>query len=157
MQKIDIDGLPRCSQDQTRGFFLVNATVKSQEYIMKYIPERLEAVDGLETIVNNINGLNELAEKLIFTYPEKKRRAMLNQMGHMYIALQTYGDPCAVKGATYIECDVLDTLINGCHNECLMCAHPERCNTCKIGKAFDRCCPNDRKKGESWADINLQI
>ena len=153
MQKYD--DLPRCNSQQTNGFFLTLGVAKTYEYMLEEIPERLEAVDELETIVRHINEMHRVSEKLIATYPEKKQNTMLAQTHHLRVALVTFSDPNGVKGYTYINTDVLGTLLKGCHEQCLLCPHPGRCNTCEYGKAFDRCCPYDRRKGESWADINV--
>ena len=70
MQKYD--DLPRCNSQQTNGFFLTLGVAKTYEYMLEEIPERLEAVDELETIVRHINEMHRVSEKLIATYPEKK-------------------------------------------------------------------------------------
>lgn len=149
------DNLPRCNSLQVNRYLLLFAIARTMQIVADGIPERIAAVNDEDLISRILVDTAKLADDLLTTYPAEKQQTMARQAGHLRIKLEATAAPIGTKGHTLIDIGVLGTLIDNAHEQCKLCAHPERCNTCRLGKTFDRCCPEERRKGESWADINV--
>lgn len=147
--------LPRCNSRQTSGYLAMLAVRRTLMVIRDDIPERLDAVGAKDAVDGMIVRTTKMAEQLLMTYPETKQRSLWDQANYVIVKLETARDPNGSKGHTYIDTDTLGTVLEHAHESCRLCVKPERCNTCDLGKAFDKCCPEERGKRESWADIDI--
>ena len=153
--KKEIEQLPRCDSKQTDGFFLTLALRKTAMFVVDEIPERLKAVGQYDAVKSIIDISDMASDALLQTYPEAKQTTMIRQADHLRVFLRSIADPTGVKGCTYVDSDALGVLIAGTHEICKLCSHPRRCKSCEYGRALDKVSPKERKKGESWADINV--
>lgn len=144
--------VPRCnSRQMNRGLLLLSCR-NSILSCMEEIPERIDAAGIREQLENISVALDACSDRLIATYPDDKQDAMQHLKAKLCIEL-TSKYTTVGKGYTSCRTDVFDTLVKQAHENCKLCVYPHKCNSCDLGKALDRCTPEERKKGESWADI----
>ena len=125
------------------------------ENMQRELPERLQAVDGMELLSEIIRLSQELYNRLICTYPESKQQSIENQRERLYYHIDVGRSPLPDKTRTIVDVDVLNVIVQHAHECCILCDHPQRCNSCDLGKALDRCVPDDRARGQSWATIDV--
>ena len=144
--------IPRCNAHQMNRGLLLLSCKNSIMYCLAEIPERIDAA-GIRAELEVIAAeLDACSDKLIETFPEDKQEAIQHLRGKLCIEL-TSKYTAVGKGYTSCRTDVFDTLVKQAHENCKICVYPHKCNTCDLGKALDKCTPEERKKGESWADI----
>ena len=147
--------IPRCNSFQMNRYMLTIAAHRTLEVIAEGIPERIDAVGANALMQSLIRGAGELSDLLLQTYPREKQETMARHAGKLCIKLEAAYAPLEDKGRTIIDMTTLGTILDHAHEECKLCSHPSRCKSCELGKAFDKCCPEERRKGESWADIDI--
>ena len=122
---------------------------------VKAMEDRIKAVpNGFRDIKCAIKMLEKLIDALLETFPAEKRITLLKNMRS--IRYKIYCGPMATKDPdmAYIQVDDLDELCDRAHECCKLCLHANRCNTCALGKAFDRSLLYERRGG-SWQDVDV--
>lgn len=119
--------------------------------------DRYEAICAKDEIEDIRREVHQIANDLILTFPQEKRKTIRNQMNSLYFHMDVAPIVSGKDGTkTVVEVDVLGTIMESAHDQCVLCPTPERCRTCALGRAFDRCAPQTRGKKESWADIDIR-
>ena len=132
------------------------ASVNTLANVVEELEKRLDVLGQKEEFTNAVIELNRIGNEMIETFPVEKRRTLNNQAAAMEFQI-TVG-PSVVRSPTFtrIDVDVMGTLIDYAHEmNCQLCDHPRSCNQCDLGKAFDKCLPEDRGRNESWAEIDV--
>ena len=148
----DVKVLPRCNAHQMNRGLLLLSCRNAVQYCIDEIPERVDAA-GIRQQLEMVCGILEgCSDRIIATFPEEKQDAMQHLREKLCIELTSkYTTPGV--GFTQCRTDIFDTLVQYAHENCKLCVNTHKCNTCKLGKALDKCTPEERGKGESWADI----
>lgn len=143
----------RCRAHDTQWLFAFDAAVRTLDCVVEELPDRIKEIDAAFELDEARILARRVCTALVETYPEEKRAAIERQLPYLYFRIDV-GRPLDKKSNTIIDVDDLGTLINHAHDmHCKLCDHPNRCNTCKLGRVFDRCLPETRGKHESWAEI----
>lgn len=143
--------IPRCNADQMNAALLLFSCKNGIAQVMKDIPQRVDAAGIREDLEQVGTILTKAMNALVDTYPEEKREAMERLKQSLLLMMTT--SRSKAPGYTELRADVLDTLVTSAHENCKLCTHPHKCNTCKLGKALDKSTPEERGPGGSWADI----
>lgn len=135
-------------------FFRFSTAVENLFESVDYMANRLEATGHLEDVkriaAETKNILLDISKTF---YPEKREvLAKLSKSAQTRIVFRKSVTP--EPDAVWIFSKELQTLISKAHEECKLCMHPERCKSCDLGKAFDRCISIDREK-TSWQNIDV--
>ena len=144
--------VPRCNAQQMNMGLLLLACRNSAMMVLNELPERVDAAGIREMLETICIQLDHCSEKMIETYPAEKQPTMQNLRESLCIELTAKYKAVGV-GYTSCRTDTFDTLVKEAHENCKICIKPDKCNKCDLGKALDRCTPEERNKGESWADI----
>ena len=113
---------------------------------------RLDAIPHASTGVKMMYGrMFQLVMDLVGTIPEPKRDTVIRLGNNMKFRVY-HGRPASVdpKRETLLLTDDLNCLCNYAKMNCDMC-FDGNCNSCKLGKTFDRVMPYSRDRHERWS------
>lgn len=113
---------------------------------------RLDAIPHAATGVKQVNGrMLQLAFDLVATLNDSKKRSIARMAPHMKFKVY-HGAPASALGDD--ECivgyDDLHLLCKYASRNCDIC-FDGNCNSCELGKTFDRVMTHEREWNESWA------
>lgn len=154
---VKLDGVEpiKTTSAEYQWIWTLAASINTLDVVREKLEKRIEALGADEDVEKYIQFSKELLEGILMTVPESKRETCKRQIPHLFWFVNMVRPVVLPKSQTVLKVDDLDTIITAAHEQCLLCDHANRCNSCRLGKAFDETMPRDRKRNESWADIDF--
>ena len=147
--------IERTRKEDVEGFYELACANSGLNFVVKKIENRIRAIpNGYRDARLCLTLMDKLVMGVLETFTLDKKITIARQI--KALRYQVYTGPMASKppDMVYIHMDDLTALVDNAHEVCKLCAHPERCKTCKLGKALDRALIYERKDG-SWQDVDV--
>lgn len=115
---------------------------------------RLEAIDRVDDCKRISEEITQIFHEVVATIPDDKKASLVRMLPHVRYSVTITPRVAKEQRISHYLLEDVATVVLAAHEQCKLCAQPEACRRCQLGRCLDRMLPLDRQ-GSSWADVDI--